>query len=225
MRTIAVGALILLASVACDKEDRTQKLVESVVGDDQDPFAAASAAAKPAPAPDAAATDDAATDAGADAADAVADAGAPKMPERPIPKPQTMVLSSAPQETQMKAIAYMVAMRSPRLEDPQPDEDFARDLVDKLKPVVLAMDKGPNKAKLNGVEMVAAGRQIDVLLSEGCHEKTPFNVVVQRVNTPLSKLHAHGVLVVRCNDSKRQCLQSTRDADDILCTTAPRRAR
>jgi hypothetical protein len=29
---------------------------------------------------------------------------------------------------------------------------------------------------------------------------------------------AHGVLVVRCADRELQCLQSTRDADDVLCT-------
>ena len=28
--------------------------------------------------------------------------------------------------------------------------------------------------------------------------------------------------VIRCNDARIQCLQSTRDPDDVLCTTAPR---
>lgn len=156
----------------------------------------------------------------------VADAGAPDaaapMPERPVPKPQTMVSASAPQETQMKAIGYMVAMRAPRPDDPPADDGYAADLVAKLRPVALAMDKGPDKAKWNRVEMVASGRQIDILLSEGCDAKAPFNAVVQRLNVPLSTLLSHGILVVRCNDRKRQCLQSVRDQDDVLCTTAPR---
>jgi len=33
---------------------------------------------------------------------------------------------------------------------------------------------------------------------------------------------SHGVLVIRCNDARVQCLQSTRDPEDVLCTTAPR---
>ena len=38
----------------------------------------------------------------------------------------------------------------------------------------------------------------------------------------LGTLHDHGVLVVACHDSKAQCLQSTRDTTDILCTQAPK---
>ena len=84
------------------------------------------------------------------------------------------------------------------------------------------MDKGGDKAKFNRVEMQARGRQIDMLMSEGCDAKAPFNAVVQRLNIPLSTLLSHGVLVLRCNDVKVQCLQSVRDQEDVLCTTAPR---
>ena len=50
----------------------------------------------------------------------------------------------------------------------------------------------------------------------------PSRAIVTRAGLPLSTLYAHGVLVVRCNDAHVQCLQSTRDPTDVLCTTAPR---
>jgi hypothetical protein len=195
----------LLASAACDKEDRQKALVSSVVGD-------ADAPATPTTAPP--------REAGAPSPPASA-----PMPERPVPKPETMVTASMPEEVQVKAIAYMVAMRAPHLDDPPADEAFANDLVNKLKPILLAADKGPNKPQWNKVETFAKGRQIDLFMSEGCDPKTPYNVVSQRANVPLTTLLAHGVLVVRCNDTHRQCLQSVRDPDDILCTTAPRHAK
>jgi len=202
MRTLALAAFpILLASFACDKDEKAKALVESVAGD-----SAAHVASAPPP-----------SDAGSPPAPASV-----AMPERPIPKPQTMVGAGAPQETQLKAIGYMVAMRAPRPDDAPADEAFATDLVAKLKPVVLAMDKGPDKAKWNRVEMQAKGRQIDLLMSDGCDAKAPFNAVAQRLNIPLSTLLSHGVLVIRCNDTKHQCLQSVREQDDVLCTTAPR---
>ena len=219
MRTLAWTALaILLASTACDKDEKSKALVDSVVGDSAAPTATApGTAASTAPSGP---TDSAEAGAGAGAAPSPSASFA--MPERPIPKPQTMVGAGAPQETQMKAIGYMVAMRAPRPDDPPADEAYAADLVNKLKPVVLAMDKGPDKAKWNRVEMVAKGRQIDLMMSDGCDAKAPFNAVAQRLNIPLATLLSHGVLVIRCNDTKHQCLQSTRDPDDVLCTTAPR---
>lgn len=210
MRTRALALVpILLASLACDKDEKSKALVESVVGD------AAPAPVVSAPQPQA--------EPQAQEAGAPPSAASVKMPERPIPKPQTMVSSSAPEETQMKASGYMVAMRAPRPDDAPADEAFTTDLVAKLKPVVLAMDKGADKAKWNRVDVVAQGRQIDMLMSSGCDAKAPFNAVVQRLNVPLTTLLSHGVLVLRCNDTKIQCLQSVRDKDDVLCTTAPRR--
>ena len=209
MRTLAWVALpILLASAACDKDEKTKALVASVVGDSAAPTVSVSAPVATATAP---------VEAGA-----AAPSASLVMPERPIPKPQTMVGAGAPEETQMKAIGYMVAMRAPRPDDPPADEAYAAELVTKLKPVALAMDKGADKGKWNRVEMVAKGRQIDLLMSAGCDAKAPFNAVTQRLNVPLATLLSHGVLVVRCNDTKIQCLQSVRDQDDVLCTTAPR---
>ncbi len=144
------------------------------------------------------------------------------MPERPVPRPQTMVGSGMPIETQQKAIAYMVAMRAPHLDDAAADPTYAADLVNKLKPIVLSMDNGADKARMDRVDVVANGRQIDLLMAGGCDEKTPLRAVVSRAGVPFATLVSHGVLVIRCNDARIQCLQSTRDPDDVLCTTAPR---
>jgi hypothetical protein len=200
MRTIACAILLVLAG--CDKSDKQKALIESVVGDASTPTYDAAIPPR--------------ASASASAAASVA------MPERPLPKPQTMVSQTAPEEVQMKAIAYMVAMRAPHPDDAPADDAFATDLVEKLKPIALAMDRGSDKGKWNRVERIASGRQIDIYLSEGCDDRAPFNAVTQRANVPLSTLLSHGVLVVRCNDQKRQCLQSTRDPSDVLCTTAPR---
>lgn len=201
MRTIAWAVVpILLASAACDKDEKSKPLLESVAGDSAAPVVSAPPPREAGPAP----------------------AASVPMPERPLPKPQTMVGAGAPEETQMKAIGYMVAMRAPRPDDAPVDEAYATDLVAKLKPVALAMDKGPDKAKWNRVEMVAKGRQIDIMMSDGCDAKAPFNAVAQRLNIPLATLLSHGILVIRCNDTKHQCLQSVRDQEDVLCTTAPR---
>ena len=92
-------------------------------------------------------------------------------------------------------------------------------IAEKLKPINLSLDNGPNKAKLNRVDVVANGREIDLMMSAGCAETTPNKAVVQRLSTPWNLLVLHGVFVVKCADSKIQCLQSTREPDDILCTT------
>ena len=144
------------------------------------------------------------------------------MPERPIPRPQTMVGSGTSTEVQMKAISYMVAMRAPHPDDVAADPVYANDLVTKLKPIVLSMDSGADKARLNRIEVVANGRQIDLLMAGGCDEKTPQRAVTSRAGVSFPTLVSHGVLVIRCNDARVQCLQSTRDPEDVLCTTAPR---
>ena len=200
MRTTALIALILLAFTGCDN-------AEPKKGPEGTPSASASTA-KPA----------------ASAAPSVT--AAPKasvvMPDRPIPKPETMVSSGMSEEIQMKAISYMVAMRAPHPDDAPADEAYATELAGKLKPILLALDKGGDKAKWNQVNVIGGGRQIDLLMSDGCDAKAPFTAVTARANVPMSTLLSHGILVVRCNDTKRQCLQSVRDPDDVLCTTAPR---
>jgi hypothetical protein len=192
---------MLLVLVACDKEDPKKTLIDSVVGDAAQPTASALPPR---------------------AAGAAAPRASVAMPERPIPKGQTMVTQNAPDEVQMKAITYMASMKAPRPDDAPIDEGYAADLVTRLKPVVLAMDKGSDKARWNRVDLQAKGRQIDMYMSEGCDAKAPFNAVVQRLNVPLATLLSHGILVLRCNDVRQQCLQSVRDPEDVLCTTAPR---
>ena len=205
MRWLAcVAPLILLASGACDNK-------QDAGGAKGAGSASASAGAS--------STSTSTSDGGVDAA--------PKpipMPERPVPRPQTMVGSGMSIEIQQKAIAYMVAMRAPHPDDVAADPAYATDLVAKLKPIALSMDTGADKARMNRVDMVANGRQIDMLMATGCDEHTPQRAIVNRAGLPLSTLVSHGVLVVRCNDSKIQCLQSTRDPEDVLCTTAPRHA-
>ncbi len=144
------------------------------------------------------------------------------MPERPVPKPQTMVSSSMSIEVQQKAIGYMVAMRAPHPDDAAADPAYAGDLAMKLKPIALSMDTGASKERMNRVDVVANGRQIDILMATGCDDRTAQRAVVHRAGRSFFDLASHGVLVVRCNDSRIQCLQSTRNPDDVLCTTAPR---
>ena len=146
------------------------------------------------------------------------------MPPRPVPKTSPTVGSGMPMETQMRAIAYMAAMGQPQIDDAPADPKYAEQLAAQLRPIVMSLDHGPaeEKARLDRVEVVGSGRRIDLLLSAGCDAQAPMRAVVTRANVPLSTLRSHGVLVVRCNDARVQCLQSTRDPTDVLCTTAPR---
>lgn len=196
---LGAGLCIMLGCLACDKEEAKVTA----------PAPSATSAATPAPSASVRATADAGS-------------AAFKMPERPIPRPQTTVGATMPIEVQQKAIGYMVAMRAPRPDEAPADATFAGELAEKLKPILLSMDTGADKARMNRVEVIAAGRQIDMLLSSGCDAKAPTRAVVQRAGTSLAELVSHGVLVLRCNDARVQCLQSTRDTDDVLCTTAPR---
>ncbi|HEX7663048.1 MAG TPA: hypothetical protein VF407_00980 [Polyangiaceae bacterium] len=143
------------------------------------------------------------------------------MPERPVPKTSPTVGIYAPLETQQKAISYMAAMAAPHPDDPFVDDDYVKSLVEKLKPAVTSMDKGPDKAKTEHVDVIGGGRRIDMTFSLGCEADTPAHAVGSTGLT-LGTLHDHGVLVVACHDSKAQCLQSTRDTTDILCTQAPK---
>ena len=202
MRWLGIVTVILLAS-ACDNKQ------EGASGTTGAP--SASAVAPEAGAPPVAFA----------SAEAGAKPQAIPMPERPIPRPQTMVGSGMSIEVQQKAIAYMIAMRAPHPDDVSADPVYANDLVTRLKPIVLAMDSGADK-RLNRVDVVADGRQIDLLMAGGCDEKTPQRAVTSRAGVSLPTLVSHGVLVIRCNDARVQCLQSTRDSEDVLCTTAPR---
>ncbi len=201
-RSLFAGAvpIILLASVACDKDEKAKELASQVAGDSAPPDVYIPPSDAAPPPVDASFT----------------------MPERPIPKDQTMVSMTAPQETQMKAITYMASMRSPRPGDPNADPEYAAELVTKLKPILLSLDKGSAKARWNRVEMEANGRQVNLLMETGCDPQLPKTAVVNRAGVQFTTLLQHGILVIRCNDTKVQCLQSVRDPDDVLCTTGIR---
>lgn len=218
---VTFGSLVLLVLAACEEKrgPLAEPPVESTTAKDVAKDDAGQASAREAAPPtDAEAAPDDAGD-----AEAAPDAGRAEMPERPIPRPQTMVRASMPVEVQQKAIVYMSAMRAPRPGDPNAEPAYAEALAERLRPITLALDTGAKKATMNKVEVIAGGRQIDLLMSSGCDDKTPVRAVVQRAATPLSTLASHGVFVIRCNDAKVQCLQSTRDTQDVICTTAPRR--
>ena len=146
------------------------------------------------------------------------------MPPRPVPRTSPTVGSGMPAEVQMEAIAYMTAMGEPRFDAPNADPQWAGDFAEKLRPITRGLDKGPadEKEKLDRVEVIGGGRKLDMMMAGGCDAETPSRAIVTRAGLSLSTLLAHGVLVVRCNDARVQCLQSTRDPTDVLCTSAPR---
>ena len=55
-------------------------------------------------------------------------------------------------------------------------------------------------------------------MDKGCDATLPKQALARSTGAPLGTLLAHGVLVVKCLDRQVQCLQSMRDADDVLCT-------
>lgn len=184
-----------------------------------EPTTTAPAASSAEPAPSAPAASAPIEDAGASDASVKV-----TMPERPVPKDVAVVRMDMSEEIQMKASAYMAAMRAPHVGDPSPDTAFVEELRGKLAPLSRAADKGANKATMNKTEISAGGRVIDLLMADGCQPDTPAKLAA-RAATPLSTLYAHGILVLRCNDKSLQCLQSTRDTSDVLCTSAPRKGR
>jgi hypothetical protein len=145
------------------------------------------------------------------------------MPDRPVPKSAPTVGIYAPLETQQKAISYMAAMAAPHPDDPFVDDDYVKSFAAKMKPIITSMDKGSasDKQKLEGTNIIGGGRRVDLLFALGCEAETPAHAV-GGAGITLGTLHDHGVLVVACHDSRAQCLQSTRDPTDILCTVAPR---
>jgi hypothetical protein len=143
-----------------------------------------------------------ANSASATAASAPPDAGR-AMPPRPVPTSSPTVRITMPMETQLQAIQYMAAMQAPQPSDAPADLTYAKQIADGLAPV--------------GKTDVSSGRLIDVKMSKGCNATLPRESIARHTGASLTTLLAHGVLVVRCTDHELQCLQSTRDADDVLC--------
>jgi hypothetical protein len=111
-----------------------------------------------------------------------------------------------PEDTQLQAIQYMAAMQAPQPDDPPADPIYSKQIADQLHGV-------------GKTDVISSGRRIDIQLEKGCAASLPRESVMRHTAAgSLTTLLAHGVLVVRCADHKIQCLQSTRDADDVLCT-------
>jgi hypothetical protein len=126
------------------------------------------------------------------------------MPPRPVPTTNPTVRITMPVDIQLQAIQYMAAMQAPQPNDPPVDPTYAKDLADKLRAV-------------GRTDVVSSGRRIDIFPPR-CDANLPREAVTRHSGAMLTTLLAHGVLVVRCADKELQCLQSTRDPDDVLCT-------
>ena len=110
-----------------------------------------------------------------------------------------------PQDVQLQAIQYMAAMQAPQPSDAPADPTYAKQIADQLRAV-------------GRTDVISSGRRIDVLMEKGCDATLPRESVARHTGASLTTLLGHGVLVVRCADHALQCLQSTRDANDVLCT-------
>jgi hypothetical protein len=126
------------------------------------------------------------------------------MPPRPVPTTNPTVRITMPIDVQLQAIQYMAAMQAPQPNDPPADPTFAKDLADKLRPV-------------GRTDVVSSGRRIDLAVSR-CDATLPKEAIARYSGGTITTLLPHGVLVIRCADKELQCLQSTRDPDDVLCT-------
>ncbi len=107
-------------------------------------------------------------------------------------------------ETQLQAIQYMAAMQAPQPSDAPADATYAAQVASALKP-------------LGAPEVDSGGRVIHVTMAKGCGATVPREAITHATGSSLPLLLAHGVLVVRCADREVECLQSTRDATDVLC--------
>jgi hypothetical protein len=145
----------------------------------------------------------------------------PPMPPRPVPLGSSgPIQPSAPPEQQMMAIAYTLAMVTPRGADPlTADKAYTADIVLKLAVAVRGADKG--KTPPDPVKLQKGDRKIEVQMGKGCTDRVP-SMLAQRAGTTLKAAYEAGVLVISCHDDKWECHQSTRDVADVLCHAAPR---
>jgi hypothetical protein len=127
------------------------------------------------------------------------------MPPRPVPTTSPTVLITMPELVQLQAIQYMAAMQAPQPSDASADPAYAKQIAEQLRAV-------------SRTDVVSSGRRIDMLLERGCDATLPRESIARHTGASLTTLLGHGVLVVRCADHVLQCLQSTRDANDVLCT-------
>jgi hypothetical protein len=133
-----------------------------------------------------------------------ADAGR-RMPPRPVPTTSPTVRITMPMDVQLQAIQYMAAMQAPQPDDASADPAYAQTIATGL-------------ASVGKTDVVSSGRRIDITLAKGCDANLPKQSIARHTGASLETLLTHGILVIRCADHELQCLQSTRDADDVLCT-------
>lgn len=126
------------------------------------------------------------------------------MPPRPVPTSSPTVTITMPMETQLQAIQYMAAMKAPQPGDAPADPEYAKQMADRLRSV-------------GKPDVISSGREVEVKLEKGCDATLPKLAVARQTGATLGVLLAHGMLVVACMDHSVECLQSTRDADDVLC--------
>ncbi len=138
-------------------------------------------------------------------AEAAAPAPARSMPPRPVPTTAPTVTIGMPMETQLQAIQYMQAMQAPQPGEAAADPTYARQIADALR-------------GLGKTDVISSGRLIEIKMEKGCDATLPKQAIARSTAATLGVLLAHGVLVIKCLDRQVQCLQSTRDADDVLCT-------
>ena len=126
------------------------------------------------------------------------------MPPRPVPTSSPTVRITMPMDVQLQAIQYMAAMQAPQPDDARADPAYAQTIATGLDSV-------------GKTEVISSGRLIDIHLAKGCDATLPKESVARHTGASLTTLLTHGVLVIRCTDHELQCLQSTRDADDVIC--------
>jgi hypothetical protein len=141
---------------------------------------------------------------GSPAALAPPDAGR-RMPPRPVPTSSPTVRITMPMDVQLQAIQYMAAMQAPQPDDAPADPAYGQTIASALTAV-------------GKTDVISSGRRIDIALARGCDATLPKQAIARHTGASLTTLLSHGVLVIRCADHELQCLQSTRDADDVLCT-------
>lgn len=127
------------------------------------------------------------------------------MPARPVPTTSPTVFVTMPEQVQLQAIQYMQAMQAPQPGDAPADPAYGAQIAAQLRAV-------------GRTDVISSGRRIDILMEKGCDATLPRESVARHTGASLTALLAHGVLVVRCADHNLQCLQSTRDSNDVLCT-------
>jgi hypothetical protein len=144
-----------------------------------------------------------------------------QMPPRPVPIGSSgPIQPSAPADQQMMAIAYTLAMVTPRNNDPlTADKAYTDEVVTKLAGAVRGVDKG--KTPPDPVKLQKGNRKIEIQMGKGCTDRIP-GMLAQRAGTSLKAAHDAGVLVISCHDDKWECHQSTGDPADVLCHAAPR---